>query len=292
LGGGSPNLSHIHLRATGFKKQIISVFEPMYLDVLNDNMVGFANISARDMLDHLFSTYGNINAVDLEINFEHMRRACDPQQPVESLFKRIQDCADYSEAGGVLIGHPRQINVGYAKIFATGHFMSACRRWNEKPLAEKTWAQFKSHFAAARCQHKQMQGESAATAGYHSANADVGQTEDQMAEATIGALANLATSTAADRGVVETLTEANARLVKQLEDNSNELRELKALIKKESFKKRGQRIFNPSPNNYCWTHGYKVANTHTSLSCNFPKQGHKREATRADNMGGSQANKE
>jgi hypothetical protein len=71
------------------KKQIISVFEPMYLDVLNDNMVGLANISARDMLDHLFSTYGNITAVDLEINFEHMRRAWDPQQHVESLFKQI-----------------------------------------------------------------------------------------------------------------------------------------------------------------------------------------------------------
>jgi hypothetical protein len=112
------------------KKQIISVFEPMFLDVLNDNMVGFANISARDMLDHLFSTYGNITAVDLEINFEHMRRAWDPQQPIEALFKQIQDCADYSEAGGVLIGNPQQINVGYAKIFATGHFMSACRRWN------------------------------------------------------------------------------------------------------------------------------------------------------------------
>jgi hypothetical protein len=82
LGGGRPNLLHIHLRATGFKKQIISLFEPMYLDVLNDNMVGFANISSRDMLDHLFSTYGNITAVDLEINFEHMRRARDPQQPV------------------------------------------------------------------------------------------------------------------------------------------------------------------------------------------------------------------
>jgi hypothetical protein len=112
------------------KKQIISVFEPMYLDILNDNMVGYANISARDMLDHLFETYGNITAVDLELNFEHMRRAWDPQQPVESLFKQIQDCTDYSESGGVLIGHPQQINVGYAKIFATGHFMSACRRWN------------------------------------------------------------------------------------------------------------------------------------------------------------------
>jgi hypothetical protein len=170
--------------------------------------------------------------------------------------------------------------------------MNACRRLNEKPLADKTWAQFKAHFSAARRQHKQMQGESAATAGYHSANAAVGQKEYQMAEATIGALANLATATTADRGVVATLTEANARFVKQLEDNSNALRELKALIKKERFEKRGQRSLNPSPNNYCWTHGYKIANTHTSLSCNFPKQGHKREATRTDNMGGIQANKE
>jgi hypothetical protein len=93
------------------KKQIISVFEPMYLDILNENMVGYANISARDMLDHLFETYGNITAVHLKINFEHMRRAWDPQQPVESLFKQIQDCPDYSEAGGFLIGHPQQINV-------------------------------------------------------------------------------------------------------------------------------------------------------------------------------------
>jgi hypothetical protein len=140
------------------KKQIIGVFEPIYLIILNDKMVGYANISARDMLDLFFETYGNITAVDLDINFEHMRRAWDPHQPVETLFKQIQDCADYSEAGGVLIGHPRQINVGYAKIFATGQFMSACRRWNEKSAAEKTWTHFKSHFAAAHRQQKQMQG--------------------------------------------------------------------------------------------------------------------------------------
>jgi hypothetical protein len=112
-----------------------------------------------------------------------------------------------------------------------------------------------------------------------------------MAEATIGALANLATATAADRGVVAALTQANARLVKQLEENSNKLRELKALIKKERTEKRGQRSFNPSPRNYCWTHGHKVGSTHTSLTCKLPRQGHKKEATRADNMGGSQANK-
>jgi hypothetical protein len=222
------------------KNQIISVFEPMYLEIFNDNMVGYVNISAGDMLDHLFETYGNITAVDLEINFEHMHRAWDPQQPVESLFKQIQDCANYSEAGGVHIGHPQQINIGYSKIFATGHFMSACRRWNEKHTIEKAWTQFKSHFAAAHRQHKQMQGESAATAGYHSANAAVNHNEDHMAEATIGALSNLSAATAADRGVVAALTQANSHLAKQLEDNSAELRELKALLKKERIEKRGQ----------------------------------------------------
>jgi hypothetical protein len=170
--------------------------------------------------------------------------------------------------------------------------MSACRRWNEKPSTAKTCTHFKSHFAAAHIQHKKMQGESAATVGYHSANAVMTQNEDHMAEATIGAVANLATTTAADRVVVAALTQANSRLVKQLEENSSELRELKALLHQERRDKRGPRSFNPSSRNYCWTHGYKVGKTHTSLTCNTPKHGHKAGATRADNMGGSQANKE
>jgi hypothetical protein len=170
--------------------------------------------------------------------------------------------------------------------------MSACRRWNEKHTIEKTWTQFKSQFAAAHRQHKQMQGESAATAGYHSANAAFAHTEDQMAEATIGALANLATATAAGRGVVAALTQANARLAKQLEENSNELRELKALLNQERSAKRGQRSFNPSNTNYCWTHGFKLGITHTSLTCKTPQPGHKKEATRENSMGGSQASKE
>jgi hypothetical protein len=73
------------------KKQIISVFEPMYLDVLYDNMFGFTNISARDMLDHLFSTYGNITAVDLEINFENIRRPGIPSSQLNPCSSRSKN---------------------------------------------------------------------------------------------------------------------------------------------------------------------------------------------------------
>jgi hypothetical protein len=135
-----------------------------------------------------------------------------------------------------------------------------------------------------------MKGETAAHAGFHSANAAMTQTEDHMAEATIGALANLATAFVADRGVVAALTQANARLVKQLEETSSELRELRALHHQERRDKRGPRNVNAPENNYCWSHGYKVGRTPTSLTCTTHNPGHKAGATRADNMGGSQAN--
>jgi hypothetical protein len=69
------------------KKQTRKVFEPMYLEMLNNDMVGFANTTARKILEHLFLSYDSIIAVDLEHNFENMRKAWDPQQHVETLFK-------------------------------------------------------------------------------------------------------------------------------------------------------------------------------------------------------------
>jgi hypothetical protein len=137
-----------------------------------------------------------------------------------------------------------------------------------------------------------MKGETAVHSGFHSVNAVMTHNEDQMAEATIGDLANLATATAADRGVVAALNQAKYRLVKQLEETSSELRELKALFHQERRDKRGPRSFNAYASKYCWTHCYKVDKTHTSLTCNPLNLGHKAEATRTDNMGGSQANKE
>jgi hypothetical protein len=72
----------------------------MYLEIINNDMVGFANTTVRDMIEHLFLSYGSITAVDLEHNWKNMRKAWDPQQPVESLLKQIQYCYDYTEAGG------------------------------------------------------------------------------------------------------------------------------------------------------------------------------------------------
>jgi hypothetical protein len=67
---------------SALKKQIITVVEPMHIEILNDDLVGFSYTTSRDMIGHLFLYYGSITAVDIEQNFENMRKSWDPQQLV------------------------------------------------------------------------------------------------------------------------------------------------------------------------------------------------------------------
>jgi hypothetical protein len=150
----------------------------MYIDILNDDLVGFANTTSRDIIDHLFLSYGRITAVDIEQNFENMRKEWDLQQPVETLCKQIHDCVDFAEASGVTIGAAHKLSSAYSKIFKSGKSNSACRRWDEKNEADKTWNNFKILFAATYRQHRHMQGETVGEQGY--ANEAVAQPEDVL----------------------------------------------------------------------------------------------------------------
>jgi hypothetical protein len=186
----------------------------MYLEILNNDMVGFYNTTARNMLAHLFLYYDSITTVELEHNFENMRKAWDPQQPVETLFKQIQDGVYHAEAGGIAIIEAQKLTTTYTKVVSTGNLHSACCRWNERNPQDKTLKNFNIHFAMAYHQHKQIQGGSAVTSRY--SNASVAQpTDDDLAEAAIDAFANLATATTVDRAIVATLTDANSLLAKQ-----------------------------------------------------------------------------
>jgi hypothetical protein len=177
------------------------VFEPMYLQILNNDMVRLT----------LFLSHGSITAVDLDHKFENIWKERDHQQPVEKLFQQIQDCADYAEAGGITISEVQKLSTSYANVFSTGNLHSDCRRWKEINHQYQTWNNFKAHFAIAYHQHKHVQGETAAASEY--ANAAVAQpVDDDLAEAAIDFFASLATATALSRDIVATLTDANSRL--------------------------------------------------------------------------------
>jgi hypothetical protein len=69
MGRGNNRLQNVQRSTKRTQKQIITVIEPIYIEILNDDLVGFASTASRDMLDRLFLSYGSITAVDIEHNF-------------------------------------------------------------------------------------------------------------------------------------------------------------------------------------------------------------------------------
>jgi hypothetical protein len=66
LWDGDVNTSRMYCTVEkALKKQIITIFESMFLEILNEDMVEFVNILARDMFDHLFLSYRSISDVGL-----------------------------------------------------------------------------------------------------------------------------------------------------------------------------------------------------------------------------------
>jgi hypothetical protein len=295
--------TRIHLEATqvyrtyhnvdqAIKKLIIESFDDAYLNALSDKIVGYANCTSLQLLTHLLTYYAMIAPTELTQNYERLNTPYDPNQPIETLFQQIQDARAFAVAGGQPYGAAMIINVAYTLIFNTGLFPDACRAWQSRAIAAKTWAQFNIDFATGH-QEFRITNQTAQQSGFHSANMMIEQGRDDSMHETVEAIAQLATATASDRGTVATLTTTNANLANQLEAAHALIAQLKSEIASLKSKIKpawqGQRPTNTTNNDsYCWSHGYQVAKSHASATCNVRKNGHQEAATKIDTMGGVQ----
>jgi hypothetical protein len=110
------------------EKQIISVFEPMYLDILNDNMVEFANTSHVNF----FLIFSRAMVASLLWIWITTFTPCTRHGTHISLLKFYSSIFKILwmslKEGGLTIGVAHQISVAYTKVFATDIVISACRR--------------------------------------------------------------------------------------------------------------------------------------------------------------------
>jgi hypothetical protein len=285
------------------KQQLLAAVNEMYYKVLRNRITGYATVTTLQLLKHLYKVYGNITPSDLADNDARLKTPYDPAMPIEVLFDQVEDAVDLAAAALAPYTIPQIVAYAYNNVFQTGQFVDACRDWRRREALAKTWVNFKSDFALA---HQELR-ESQLTvqgAGYHSANS-----------VTMEALANLATATAYDRNIVSQLSTTNGNLIAALADATALLdraqADIKALqVKMSQITTQQQRQRQSRPNNnkssysaavtgrkfhnnnYCWTHGYHIHDEHTSASCRFPKEGHKKEATRKDTMNGAEKDKD
>jgi hypothetical protein len=278
------------------KKLILEAFDDAYLNALSDEVVGYANCTSLDILTHLLTFYAMIAPTELTQKYERLKTPYDPNQPIETLFQQIQDARAFTVAGRQPYGAAMIINVAYTLVFNTGLYPDACRAWQSRAIAAKTWAQFKIDFATAHREFR-LTNQTAQQSGFHSANMVIEQVRDRSMQDTAEAIAQLATATASDRGTVATLTTTNAKLATQLEAAHALIAQLKSKIATLKIKIKpvwqGQRPARTTNNDsYCWSHGFQVAKSHTSATCNVMKAGHQETATKVDTIGGVQWGKE
>jgi hypothetical protein len=220
----------------------------------------------------------------------------DPNQPIETLFQKIQDARSFAVTGGKPYGSAMIVNVAYTLIFNTGLFPDACRAWQSRAISRKTWAQFKIDFATAHREFR-LTNQTAQQSGFHSANMMIEQGQDESMQDTAEAIAQLATATASDRGTLVTFTTTNARLATNLEAAHALIAQLKSKIATLKIKIKpawqGQRPVKTTNNDiYCWLHGYQVAKSHMSATCNMKNSGHQDAANKSNTIGGIQWGKE
>jgi hypothetical protein len=81
------------------KKIILEAYDNMYTSQLEDYLLQYANRSVLEILVHLKQTYGFINPTQMDENYNKMMAPVNFQDPIETLFKQIEDGVRYTNAG-------------------------------------------------------------------------------------------------------------------------------------------------------------------------------------------------
>jgi hypothetical protein len=118
---------------------------------------------------HLKHTYGFINPTQLAKNYNKMTAPINFQDPIETLFKQIEDGVRYANAGAQPYMEAQYVNIAFLLILNTGEIPDACRHWQRRTPMNQTWADFCREFAWAKREHIIISS-TASGAGYHTAN--------------------------------------------------------------------------------------------------------------------------
>jgi hypothetical protein len=65
------------------------------------------------------------------------------QDPIETLFKQIEDGVRYANAGVQPYMEAQYVNIAFLLIFNTGAIPDACRDWRRRTPMNQTWAEYR-----------------------------------------------------------------------------------------------------------------------------------------------------
>lgn len=253
------------------------------LEFFRANSGGLHNVDLATLPSDMLHYYANSNSIPKFIlDLEHSR---------EKLIR-----------GEVPMADATVLATAHSQIMGSLHYPEAVQQWEFKQPAAKTWAAWQVHFREANIAHNRLL--KANPLAFGAANH---VTESIDTAAITMALDNIANAATNNSNVIAALmarinalesrlstlpataiipfTGANNTIIPFTGTNQNTV----PYVPRVYTQADALAIFDV--NGYCWTHGWRVHQTHTSGKCKKKKKGYKDAATRANTMGGSNTNK-
>jgi hypothetical protein len=145
------------------KSMLIKAVPNIYIEELQDPVLGYATVTTRQLLQHLDDNYGTVTARDLARNMDQMTKQWTGDQPIENLWIQIQRAKIYA-AQHDPITDKTAIRAAVTNLQATGLFSDDIKAWENKPIAEQTWVALKQHFNQAN--NHRLQNPTVADVGF------------------------------------------------------------------------------------------------------------------------------
>jgi hypothetical protein len=127
------------------KKLLLAAIPITFVQALANPTLGFATSTTLDILTHLDTTYGTVDADALATNLATLDKPWSPDQPIEDLWNQLRD-AQLFAADVDPISDRTAVNAAVKLLEATGQFSLALREWRQKTLDQMTLATMKTHF--------------------------------------------------------------------------------------------------------------------------------------------------
>ncbi len=279
---------------TQLRNMIINNIEDKYICALANDVTSYNQVSPLTILTHLWDNYGQIKEADLSANEQRMYADWNPPTPIETLYEQLVEGQRFAARGNEIIDNSQLVRKGYDIIKKTGLFEDDCKKWRNKPEAERTWTNFQAFFTEADNDRRQNTPTSG-TAGY-SAN-DIEELVNSQMNSILQTFLQAEDASTTDNvpppsDSHQQRDTANAAIT--IEDLRNEITKMQW----EMQGKRKNRRKDPPPAQgkddngdnitYCWSHGITKNLWHNSMTCKRCKEGHKKESTLQNKMGGSE----
>ena len=296
------------------RNQLLEAVDEDYYMELYDSVYRYDRINPIDFLEHILKYYAVIDDDVLERNKNEFDEPPDMSLPIDVYYRKQERCRQLAADGQVPISEADMVLKLQVHMGQSGIVNGAYTKWKRKPSADRGWAPGKIYFRLAIKEAgniTKLSGEKDFTA--NSLTQQKSNTQEAVREEMINQMSeafdNLAMAATAKQETMESmiksiadLTDANARLTKANQTLTQQLQ--KALAQKSGGRGGGrgggggggtnnqqEKTWPPwtDPGAYCHTCGYKLRHGHTSATCPKAKNhpGHKKDATRANPMGGS-----